>query len=157
MAREFKKPHDRIGEEALLVGWKHYLAETEPRFVSPSAFARRLGAWVKVPPPKPSPKPKLPPAIPAVQKRWREACERVDMPPHLKRTWLSPTDARYLSDDGGLTVVVPSNPHAEALRRYEKRLIAAYNNAEHYTDSPARSLASILVIPQDDGLHDGGL
>lgn len=157
LAAELRPVVDRFGPNEALSGWVRYLGDTEPRYASPSAFARRAGAWCPKPKPKPKEVPKLPPSDAAVMRRWREACERVEMPAHLRRTWLSPTEGRFLRDDGLLTVVVPSQQHSDAVKRYADKILAAYNDAEHYDDAPALGIGVIAVVPADATLHDGGL
>jgi hypothetical protein len=158
LAKEFKAPHERLGAEALLAGWTRYLAETEGKYASPSAFAKRVGLWVK----RPSlPKPKLPakPSLPAqatVAKRLRDSLARVEIPPHLKQTWFAPVEGHSISDGGVLTVLVPSRQHADAMIRYAAKILAAYNDAEHYDDAPANMLTPFVIAPEAT-LHDGGL
>lgn len=156
LAKELKPVVDRLGEDATLAGWRRYLAETEGRFVSPSAFAKKVGLWVRKPKTAPPPKPKLAAPDAKVYARWAQARERIEMPPHLKRTWLSPVGGQSLSDQGTLLLVAPSKEHAAAVLRYKDKIMAAYNDAEFYDDAPALQVATVVVAP-DAELHDGAL
>ena len=156
IAKEFKGPVDRLGGDAVLAGWRKYLAETEGRFVSASAFAKKIGLWVRKAPPRPKPIAKLAPPDAKVCARWAQARERIEMPAHLKRTWLSPVGGQSLSL-GTLLLVVPSKEHAEAVLRYKDKIMAAYNGVAPGEDfAPVQQVAAVVVAP-DATVHDGGL
>jgi hypothetical protein len=159
IAHEFRPLVERHGAEAVLRAWRGYLSDVEPRYASPTHFARRAGLWM----PKTAtqktaiPRPAATTRDEGVAQRWAQAWPRVKMPEHLRVTWLRPTVALACSPEGRLTIEVPSVEHAQAVARRADAIVEAYNSTE--PKCMARSVWCVINPLMHDAptTHDGGL